>query len=223
VSHRFYLPDLRAPVLTGAEARHARQVLRLRPGDELTVFDGRGHEARCRLGDAGRLEILHHTTTPPLPCRVTLAQAITKKHMDWIIQKATELGVAAIVPLVTDRTIVRTAKPDRWREIALEACKQSGNNWLPEITAPVTLAEAAAGTYDLKWIAALTPGTVPFCVKPARSVLLLIGPEGDFTPAEVARAQAAGCVPVSLGPLTLRAETAALYALSVLHHELQTG
>jgi 16S rRNA (uracil1498-N3)-methyltransferase len=242
VSHRFYLPDLRAPVLTGAEARHARQVLRLRPGDELTVFDGRGHEARCRLGDAGRLEILHHTTTPPLPCRVTLAQAITKKHMDWIIQKATELGVAAIVPLVTDRTIVRTAKPDRWREIALEACKQSGNNWLPEISPPATVADVVTGRFDLKLIAALTPGSVPlkqavcsrrFQPAPAERalkgagtdarVLLLIGPEGDFTPAEVARAQAAGCVPVSLGPLTLRAETAALYALSVLHHELQTG
>jgi len=244
--HRFYLPELRVPVLTGAEAHHAQHVLRLKPGDELTVFDGRGHEARCRLAEAGRLEVLHHSTTPPLPCRITLAQAITKKHMDLIVQKATELGVAALVPLIADRTIVRSAKPDRWRDIALEACKQSGNNWLPEIHAPATLADVLTGTFDLKLIAALAPGTVPLkhvlsapgrsgllpatpvnatsgrAQKGAPTVLVLIGPEGDFTPAEVEQARAAGCVPVSLGSLTLRAETAALYALSVLHHELQT-
>ncbi len=221
--HRFYLPDLAMAELPRAEAHHARHVLRLKPGNEITVFDGRGRQARCRLTETGSLEILERSITPPPPCRITLAQAITKKHMDFIVQKATELGVAAIIPLITERTIARPDKSDRWREIALEACKQSGNNWLPDISVPRPLARVVTGSYDLKLIAALTPGTVPLRVQRVRSVLLLIGPEGDFTPAEVEQARAAGCVPVSLGPLTLRAETAALYALSVLHHELQIG
>lgn len=225
--HRFYLPDLSAPALSAVETHHCRHVLRLKTGDELTVFDGRGHEARCRLAEAGKLEFLQHANAPTLHCRLTLAPAVTKRNMDWIIQKANELGVAALAPLVTDRTIVRAAKPDRWREIAVEACKQSGNNWLPEIHAPVPLTEFLenAGAFDLKLIAALAPGTVPLksALKPARSALVLIGPEGDFTSAEVELARAAGCAPVSLGPLTLRAETAALYALSVLRYELQAG
>jgi 16S rRNA (uracil1498-N3)-methyltransferase len=254
---RFYLANLDAPALTGAEAHHARHVLRIQIGAKVVVFDGHGNQARCAVTQvsdrAVALQALDRSSTPPLPSRITLASAVTKKAMDLLAQKATELGVAAIVPLVTDRTIVRTAKPDRWREIAIEACKQSGNNWLPEIHAPVALAEflKTAGTFDLKLIAALVPGTVPFkstfnptgrsglppaipsdspagraqkgAPTDALKVLVLIGPEGDFTPAEIEQATTAGCVPVSLGSLTLRAETAALYALSVLHHELQVG
>ncbi len=240
--HRFFLPNLQQPVLSAAEAHHALNVLRLKVGDTLNVFDGRGHEAQARVAeiskDSVRLAILQHSSTPALPFRITLAQAIPKKSMDLIVQKATELGVAVIVPLASERTLVKldddSKKMDRWREIALESCKQCGNNWLPEIQPPQKAHSflASLPEYDLKLIASLQPDTKPLktILSGAQtlghtgnpSVLLLIGPEGDFTPAELNLAKSAGCLPLSLGPLVLRAETAAIYALSILHHELHT-
>ena len=217
------------------EAHHCRHVLRLRDGDTVNIFDGRGHEAQCAIAkipnQAVQLNVLTQTSTPALRCRITLAQAVPKKSMDLIVQKATELGVTAIVPVLSERTIVRidedAAKLDRWREIALESCKQCGNNWLPVIEPPRKATEffANAGKFDLKLIASLQPGAQPLKqILPAQmpaSVLVLIGPEGDFTPAEISEARNAGCLPLSLGPLILRAETAAIYTLSILHHELQ--
>jgi 16S rRNA (uracil1498-N3)-methyltransferase len=231
--HRFYLPNFQQPMLSAGELHHATHVLRVKAGDTVNVFDGRGREAQAQLGDAGRLTILQQSATPPLRCRITLAQAIPKKNMELIVQKATELGVTAIVPLISERTLKRpTGRPARWREIALEACKQSGNNYLPEIHPPQDARAFlnAPGTFDLKLIASLQPDSKPLKAVLAdspihplavSSVLLLIGPEGDFTPAELAAAKSAGCLPLALGPLVLRAETAALYALSILHHELQ--
>jgi len=227
--HRFHLPNLDAPALTGEEAHHARDVFRLCSGDEIEVFDGRGNVARCRIealtkGEV-RLAALERRVAPPLPCRITLAAAVIKKNFDFVVQKATELGVAAIVPLVTGRTIVRADKTPRWTEIALEACKQCGNNWLPEIlpTQPLDDFLRAPAGFDLKLVAALHPDARPVkeaLNRAAKSVCVLIGPEGDFTPTEYAAISAAGFRPVTLGPLVLRADTAALYALSVVHHEL---
>jgi 16S rRNA (uracil1498-N3)-methyltransferase len=259
---RFYLPNLQMLALTGGEAHHALHVLRLRVGDEVTVFDGRGHEARCSIAeiarDTVRLTTLQQSTIPPLRCRITLAQAVPKKTMDLIIQKAAELGVSAIVPLISERTVVRLdaeltskhSRTDRWRDIALEACKQCGNNWLPEVHPPQKFSEFLGKlaqkehAYDLKLIASLQSDAKPLKTilqsnapmlhesrrsptkaerADAPSFLILIGPEGDFTLAELDLARSAGCVPLSLGPLVLRAETAALYALSILHHELQAA
>jgi 16S rRNA (uracil1498-N3)-methyltransferase len=239
--HRFFLPNLQQPVLGAAEAHHALHVLRLKVGDTLNVFDGRGHEAQCAIAeiskDTVRLKVLARSATSALPFRITLAQAIPKKTMDLIVQKATELGVASIVPLASERTLVKldddSKKMDRWREIALESCKQCGNNWLPEIQPPRKLRDflGALPNFDLKLIASLQPDAKPLkTILPgasalghpgASSVLVLIGPEGDFTPAEINLAKSAGCLPLSLGPLVLRAETAAIYTLSILHHELQ--
>ncbi len=181
--------------------------------------------------------MLTQTTTPALPFRITLGQAIPKKSMDLIVQKATELGVASIVPLASERTLVKldddSKKMDRWREIALESCKQCGNNWLPEIQPPQKARAflEALPKFDLKLIASLQPDAKPLksilsSTSPLQSsnsptLLILIGPEGDFTPAELNLAKSAGCLPLSLGPLVLRAETAAIYTLSILHHELQ--
>jgi 16S rRNA (uracil1498-N3)-methyltransferase len=227
--HRFYIPRLAQPQLSAAEFHHATHVLRVKAGDTVGVFDGRGHEAQCRIEASGKLTILTQSNTPPLPCRITLAQAVPKKTMDLIVQKATELGVAGIVPMISERTIKRPGtSPERWHEIALEACKQSGNNWLPEISAPQPVFDFlnASGAFDLKLIASLQPDAkrlkeILGNIRPA-SVLVMIGPEGDFTPSESAAAKTAGCLPLSLGSLVLRAETAAVYALSILHHELQT-
>ncbi len=234
--HRFFLPNLQQAMLDAEEAHHALHVLRLKAGDTVNVFDGRGHEAQALISQisnqSAQLKLLTPSGTAPLPCRITLAQAIPKKSMDLIVQKATELGVATIVPLVSERSVVKldddSKKTERWREIALESCKQCGNNWLPEIQSPRKVHDflAALPQYDLKLIGSLQPDAKPLkkilggSGKPP-SVLILIGPEGDFTPAEISLAKSAGCLPLSLGPLVLRAETAAIYTLSILHHELQ--
>jgi 16S rRNA (uracil1498-N3)-methyltransferase len=227
---RFFQPNLDNRTLTGEEAHHCRDVLRLQTGDELELFDGRGNAVRCRVGEMSKREVqltaLERRNIPALPVGVTLAVAVIKKNMDFIVQKATELGVAAIVPVVTERTIARPDKSTRWREIALEACKQCGNNWLPEIAEPVSLKDFLpnAGRFELKLVAALRPGARPMksVMAPVRSVCVLVGPEGDFTMGEYEAIGAAGFLPVTLGSLVLRADTAALYALSVVHHELVT-
>ncbi|MBM3861061.1 MAG: 16S rRNA (uracil(1498)-N(3))-methyltransferase [Verrucomicrobia bacterium] len=226
--HRFFLPDLGSLRLAGDEAHHCRDVFRLRSEDEIEVFDGCGNVVRCRIEALSKREVrlaaLERRHAPPLPCRITLAVAVIRKNFEFIIQKATELGVNGIMPLITERTIVRADKTPRWTEIALEACKQCGNNWLPLVTPAQSLEEflGAPSHFDLRLVAALHPGAKPVksLLRSARSVCVLIGPEGDFTPAEYAAIGAAGFTPVTLGPLVLRADTAAIYALSVVHHEL---
>ncbi len=228
--HRFYLPNLERLILSNEEAHHCRDVLRQQVDDEVEVFDGQGHAVRCRIAEITRHEIrlspLQHRHTPPLSVRITLAAALIKKNMDYIVQKATELGAAAIVPLLTERTVTRNDRPTRWREIALEACKQCGNNWLPEIAAAqplrAFLSTPHTRAFDLKLVAALQPQAKPLktAFTPARTVCVMIGPEGDFTAEEYAEITAAGFRPITLGPLVLRADTAALYALSIVHHEL---
>jgi 16S rRNA (uracil1498-N3)-methyltransferase len=242
IMHRFYLPPLEwnaaSPALDESESHHVLNVLRFGPGDHVTVFDGEGSEARADIlaVDAGKIQLRlgPKAGSQPLACAITLAQAIPKgKHMDLIVQKATELGAARIAPLFSDRTIVQLdvkdaeKKRDKWREIAIEACKQCGQNRVPEITVPrspkafLERQEPA----ELMLIASLQPDArrikgVLAEYPPPRSVCVFVGPEGDFTPAELALAKSKGCRPITLGPIILRAETAALYCLSVLAHEL---
>jgi 16S rRNA (uracil1498-N3)-methyltransferase len=249
MAHRFFIDpsswNPQAPRLTGDEARHALQVLRMQPGDAAVVFDGRGNEQAVKMTAAagGVVEMAGGpvSKSAPLACRITLAQAIPKgKNMDLIVQKATELGAAAVFPVVSARTIVRlerdeaARKQEKWQRVAVEACKQSGQNFLPQVGLPVPLAELlapAAATHELLVIASLQAGArrlKPILAefaemrgRPPASVMMLVGPEGDFTPAEVNQALAAGAQPMTLGPIILRTETAALYCLSVLAHELQ--
>jgi len=185
------------------------------------------------------LKRLQHAKTPPLTCQITLGQAIPKgKNMDLIVQKATELGAAAIVPLLSERTVVQVEagdaarKQEKWQAIAIEAAKQCGQNWLPAIHAPVTPKDYFndGQRFDLMLIASLQPDALhlkrileeylSISGKDPVSVLVLIGPEGDFTPAEISLAKSCGCRPITLGPIVLRTETAALYTLSVLSYEL---
>jgi len=220
--------------LTGDEARHLTQVLRIRPGETVTVFDGYGRRAQAEVLTASRGLValkLGETLTPPPPRpAITLAQAIPKgKTMDLIVQKAVELGVAAIQPLVTQNTIVHPGegKSDKWRRTALEACKQCGQDTLPAIANPLPFAAWSASrreVSDLEIIASLAPGAKPLRetlrARPATaSATLLIGPEGDFTTEETTAALAAGFLPVSLGDIVLRVETAAMFCLSALRYE----
>jgi 16S rRNA (uracil1498-N3)-methyltransferase len=245
--HRFYLapedwnPD--ALVLSGTEAHHGRNVLRLDPGDKIVVFDGRGHEVTAEITSVDssqiRLRKLHQAKTPPLRCQITLAQAIPKgKNMDLIVQKAVEIGAAEIAPILSDRTVVRldeesaASKQSKWRTIAIEAAKQCGQNWLPRVQVPQTMAQLfqQSRRFDLQLIGSLQADAIhlkkilaEYCAEHGdrpTSVLMLVGPEGDFTPAELSLARSHGCRPITLGPIVLRVETASIYCLSVLSYEL---
>jgi 16S rRNA (uracil1498-N3)-methyltransferase len=247
--HRFYIPPAEwsasALALRGSEAHHCRNVLRMEPGEEITIFNGHGVEATAEITSlaAGKVELrlVAQRGTPPVGCRITLAQAIPKgKNMELIVQKAVELGAAAIAPLITERTVVHldergaAQKQAKWQAIAVEAAKQCGQNWLPHVHTPRSLEAffATALQFDLSLIGSLEPDAVHLKTvlarysaqhnQPRATVLMLVGPEGDFTPDEYARAREHGCVGISLGSITLRVETAAIYCLSVLSYELLT-
>lgn len=239
--HRFHLrpENWEAAILDADEAHHCLNVLRLSVGDRVTVFDGAGREGQAVMesasGSKAKLKISSTSTTPAPPCSITLAQAVPKgKNMDLIVQKAVELGAARVVPLLSARTVVQidsgdaTKKKEKWSAIALEACKQCGQNRLPEVAEPMTLKAFAERLEkgDLHLIASLQPDARPIKTvlkehgKTPNRVTIFVGPEGDFTPAEIAFAKSHGCQPITLGPIILRTETAAIYCLSVLAHEL---
>ena len=231
-------------VLTGGEAHHGLHVVRLRSAERVVVLDGSGSEYLCEVKELKRdtihLAVKQKNTIPPLPYQVTLLQAIPKgKLFEAIVQKATELGVSRIVPLLSERVVTHLDddrvehKVEKWQAIAVEAIKQCGSAWLPRIDPPsspnVFLAQNEA--FDLPLVASLQEdrrhprewfrkhhaeqGRLP------QSVCVWVGPEGDFTPAEINAIKAGGALPISLGRLVLRSETAAVYCLSILNYELQ--
>lgn len=239
-------PEPAELALDAEESHHLVTVNRARAGDTVIAFDGRGHEWVCTLRDANkraaRLAVQRAQHTAPFPYAITLGQALPKgKGMDAIVRKATEIGAARLAPLVTERTEVHLDgdreehKVEKWRAAAIEAAKQCGNPFLPEILPVQKLAALAASPApeELRLVASLHPGAGSLKTALAgfraahgrapRSVLWLVGPEGDFSPAEIAALLGAGFLPITLGPLVLRCETAAVYALSVLSYELQNG
>ena len=231
-------------ILSAEESHHLIVVNRAATGHTIVAFDGRGSEWICELAladkRAARLKVRFKQKIQPLPFSITLGQALPKGGtMDDIVRKATEIGATRIVPLASERTQVHLdadrsdRKIEKWTHAALEAAKQCGNPWLPEITplqSATAFMESASG-YDLKLIASLQPGakslksvlaaSIIALGRRPRSAVWLVGPEGDFTPAELSVARSAGFEPITLGPLVLRCETAAVYALSVLSYELQ--
>lgn len=234
---RFFLPAAEwaeQPALTGDEARHLAQVLRMKVGERIVVFDGAGHRAAAEILSISRERVGLQlgeisVSLAPLP-RITLAQAIPKgKNMDLIVQKAVELGIAKIQPLVTRFTVVQPGdgKAEKWQRNALEACKQCGQDALPEVAEPLAFShwiETQAQQPGLKLIASLAPGarglrTILHEHPDTTEATWLVGPEGDFSPEETAAALAAGFLPVSLGAIVLRVETATLHGLSALRYE----
>ena len=218
--------------LDASEGRHAAEVLRLKVGDRVDVFDGCGRKAVAALAAVSRrgvdLELQSVSTRPKPAFGVTLVQALPKgKLMEWIIEKAVELGATRIVPVLSERTVVRldgaerVRKQEKWFRVALEACKQCGQNWIPEVCIPQDIAEwlaSAAAPGEVSLVGSLGASACPimsvFEQKPFDSVRLIVGPEGDFSKMEVESFVARGALEVSLGKLTLRSETAALYMLS---------
>ena len=231
--------------LSPEESHHLVVVNRARQGDVVMAFDGRGTEWTCKLAAAHKsgavLSVCATRTLPPPPCALTLAQALPKGGvMEDIVRHATELGAGCIVPLETERTQVHldSARSDRkiekWRVTALEAAKQCGNPFLPEITDLQTLtAFLTSGTVvaaPLKLVASLHDSAQSLKTvladfrlanggHPPAGVVWLVGPEGDFSPAEMSAVRTAGFEPVTLGPLVLRCDTAATAALSILLFE----
>ena len=229
--------------LSGETAHHLLHVLRIQPGEEVAVLDGRGREARARFVEARRgqawLDIVSQTEHPRPEVSIVLAQALPKgEKMDWIAQKATELGAAEIAPVVTERCVMQLegakaeSRRQRWTRIVGAAAEQCGTPWIPEIRPVVRLAEFLEGVRGRE---TLLVGALSGQPRPLREavaelkahrtkrVTLLIGPEGDLTEAEVAAALDAGGIAVSFGPRVLRVDTAAIYGLSVLVYEILSG
>jgi 16S rRNA (uracil1498-N3)-methyltransferase len=227
--------------LAADEQHHLVRVMRARRGETVTVFDGRGREVAARVEETPErrgvmLRPLAEPSFEPRGIRIVLAQALPKAaRMDWIVEKATELGAAEILPVLSERVVTRLRgsqaeeRAARWQRIAIAAAEQCGAKWAPEVKAVGSFADALKSCRgaDLFLLGALTPDAAPVAqtlekarAAATRSVALLVGPEGDFTPDETAAAVAAGAVAVRFGPRVLRVETAALYGLSVLAYEL---
>ena len=246
--HRFHLPPDQCEDstlrLTGREAHHALHVLRLRRGDCVVVLDGAGHEFQCEVRDcdrsAAQLGVVRKNFIPPLPYQITLLQAIPKgKLIESIIEKATELGAFCVVPILSERVTTQLGdgtapqKIEKWRTVAIEAIKQCGSPWLPQIEPPLSLKQflARKEKFELPLVASLQGDRRhpreyfrEFHGKHGRrpaTICVWVGPEGDFTPEEMNAIKAGGALPMTLGPLVLRSETAAIYCLSVLNCELQ--
>ncbi len=218
--------------LEGGAASHVTRVLRLRVGEALTLFNGAGGEYAAgieQVHDGGVAVTIgeQRAIERESPLTLTLAQGVSRgERMDLVVQKATELGVSGIVPLFTERSVVRLGaqqaerKLNHWRAITIAACEQSGRNRLPNVAPPLSLADWLRSGADrdggrlLLSPAATARIDVP--PRPATSVTVLIGPEGGLTNAEQEAAVAAGFLPVRLGPRVLRTETAAIAALALL-------
>jgi len=224
-------------LLTREESRHIRNVLRLKDGAVIELFDGAGRTREAEIIAVGKnLLTLNPVTNPELhpspKCSLTLLVCISKgKRIDWSIEKATELGVMRVVPIISERTIVRLNaaerqhKQERWQRVAEDAARQCGSAWVPQIDSPLEFAEASAvcAQSDVAFTAALSSDAIPlrnalrnFTTTPS-SALWFTGPEGDFTEAELQELRANNVVLVNLGTNILRAETAAVYGLCVLN------
>ena len=207
--------------LDAAQANYLGNVLRLRPGSDLLVFDGRSGEWLARIADAARkrmtLVVERWTREPESIPDVWLAFAPVKRtQTDWLVEKATELGAARLMPVMTQRTIAERVRLDRLESIAIEAAEQCGRTRLPEFAEPIQLNRFVAGLDPTRrfFFADEGGGEPVGSVFREGPAVILIGPEGGFTEEERTFIRGAGAVPISLGPRILRAETAALAALS---------
>ncbi len=228
-------------IIQGNDVNHIRNVLRMRPGDELSLSDGQGTDYFCRIQSMERDEICLSIENSwksyvELPVRLYLFQGLPKgEKMELIIQKAVELGAYEIIPVRTNRAIVKldakkeAKKIARWQQIAESGAKQSGRGMIPAVKPVMGLAEALAYAKSLDGI--LIPYEKAEGIKKTREIIaglkgkksvgIFIGPEGGFDEAEVEAAMAAGAVPVTLGRRILRTETAGLTMLSILMFEFE--
>jgi 16S rRNA (uracil1498-N3)-methyltransferase len=228
---RLYIPSIpreeKAVLITGEESRYLLKVLRMKAGDEFTVFDSSGGHFKAKIKRIGKnsvvAELGEALPSAPVPVRrLVLLQGILKGgKMDYVVQKAAELGVDIVVPLVTERSQVRqTRKHERWRKIALEASRQSFRTTVPDVTKPVALSEFLDGAKSFAgyifWEeggSSLRDASIKVSDEP---FVVAIGPEGGFTSDEVKLASDKGLDVKSLGGRILRAETATVSAVTIV-------
>lgn len=238
---RFYVPhldpNLREIALPADEATHLTRVLRLTAGDEVAVFDGRGREFRARVTDTARRKVLVEllepvAAAPEARVPITLVQAVLKgDKMDAVIRDATMMGVAAIEPIITSRTIARgpRAENDRWTRVSVASAKQCRRAVVPTISAPRPFDEWLRSSAHGLRLLLVEPAASPteMCslhlleTHAAGSLALIVGPEGGWSAEERARAEQAGCLSVTLGGLTLRADAVAVAALAITRFALK--
>ena len=243
IMHRFFVNPQqithRVVRFDDDQARQMRRVLRLRPGDLVLALDGLGWQYEVTLDEVTHAGAIGHATLPTEATgepsvRLTLCQSLLRREkFEWVLQKGTEIGVTAFVPVITRRSLVRdvedvtSEKLSRWRRIIKEAAEQCGRGKLPSLASPIELAAAApqaraAGIALIAW-----EGESRRLVRDAldgreavRDVILFIGPEGGYEPDEILAAESWGAVPVSLGRRILRTETAAVVGAALVLHEL---
>jgi 16S rRNA (uracil1498-N3)-methyltransferase len=211
--------DLDRVMLSPEQSHHLVRVLRLTTGAEVSVFDGKGGSARAHVerieGKEVELRILGPEDSRESPLSLTLAVAPPKgDRMSFLVEKLTELGVSRLIPLETARGRSRSSL-DRWRRISLEACKQSGRSRALEIEAPRAVASVLEEPGVLRMA---HPGAAPLVVPAAERLVVLVGPEGGWSEEEIALARSRGAEIFGLGPRTLRTETAAVAAATILQH-----
>ena len=231
---RFFheVPSGDSLIINGPDAQHIRRALRMQPGEHLTVCDGQGTDYACQIaafeGEGVRLSVLSQApscTEPSLA--VTLYQGLPKgDKMDWIIQKAVELGVTAVVPVATRRSVARLEgkadkKQERWQRIAAEAAGQCGRGMLPSVERPLSWSQALSRLSGEPALVFYEGGGRPLreLVTPStRRLSVFVGPEGGFDPEEIDAIRRQGGGVATLGPRILRCETAPLAALTLLMH-----
>ena len=231
---RFYAPSTaftqNTVTLAADEARHLRDVLRLKPGDEVYVFDGRGHEFRCEVSNVRRdvaelrIDAEVEPAKPESQLQLNLGVALLKgEKFDLVVQKATELGVTKITPLITRYADIHlrdasdaTKRVTRWQRIALEAAKQSGRAFVPEIRLPVAFEKVEVEGVGVMF--SERDGIALESLPESQSITGLVGSEGGWADEEIETAKARGFHVVTLGGRILRAETAAIAVTVLLQH-----
>jgi len=223
--------------IEGHEARHILNVMRMKEKDKVVVFDGTGKEYTGFISKIKGKSLIIEVVSTRYPKKsvqpeITLFQCMPKKEkMDYIVEKATELGVHSIKPLISERTIARPSEEkndsriSRWEKIALNAAKQCGRNDIPEIRNIEKFYNAldSVNDFDLVLMAHLSEGTIPLreAIKDFDTgrIAVFIGPEGDFTAEEIIMAKETNCKLISLGPRVLKSDTAGLYVITILNYE----
>jgi 16S rRNA (uracil1498-N3)-methyltransferase len=228
---RFFVSKEQIPIVTGSDAHHIKNVLRMKAGEEIELLDGTGKVYSSKISKVEKDKIICKVVStrfeePKSPLKVTLAQCVPKaKKMDLIIQKCTELGADKFIPALSERAIARKEKMNHWRAIAKEAAEQSGRTSIPEIL-PLSKFEEVLNLRD-QYESALIPWELEretslkhiLTTYPPKNLLILIGPEGGFSRKEIELAKSSGFIPVSLGPRILRTETVGIAMLSMINYE----
>lgn len=244
--YRFYIEENQIGqdhiVVTGSDVNHIANVLRMQTGEWVVLCDAKGKDYVCRIESCSKEEVLCHIekvqdTVTELSGKIYLFQALPKQDkMEWIIQKAVELGVHQVIPVKTKRCVVKLSeekkiqkKQKRWQEIAQAAAKQSDRGIIPEVKSPMTFAKALEYAKDLSYN--LIPYELADGIEESRKIIseaatkdtigIFIGPEGGFEEEEVKAAMEAGCKSITLGKRILRTETAGMTVMSILMFQMQ--